>query len=353
MAFKIIRNDITKVRADAIVNTANPMPVVGKGTDTAVYNAAGREALLEARCKIGEIEQGQSVWTDSFGLKKHGVKYIIHTVGKSYEEDSDLCIRILRSCYATSLSLAKSLGCKSVAIPLLATGFYGFPKELGLKIAVDEISGFLLKNEIEIILVVYDKQSYFISEKLFNEVQDFLDENCLTKPLFDNCCLLGESAAYAKSLPRKKARKFSSQSADYEAMAVCGEKAAPANGVDEYISQAAQRMNFQNTLQSLIAERRLQNAEVYSKAQIDRRFFSKMISKKNYVPKKMTVMALGLALELPLAGFEDFLASAGYALMPSSRFDMIVKYCVINNIYNIIEVDFILASHNESCFINE
>ncbi len=177
MPFRIERNDITKVHTDAIVNTANPLPTVGKGTDTAVYNAAGREDLLRARRKIGMIEPGHSVATKSFALKKNGIKYIIHTVGNRYDSTKPQTVQNLRNCYSSSLELARKLKCKSLAIPLLATGFYGFPKELGLKIAVEEISSFLLKNDIDITLVVYDQQSYMISEKLFDDIQDFLDEN--------------------------------------------------------------------------------------------------------------------------------------------------------------------------------
>ena len=177
MSFKIERNDITKVHTDAIVNTANPLPRIGRGTDTAVYNAAGREELLKAREEIGVIEPGHSVSTKSFNLKKNGIKYIIHTVGCRYDADKPETVQNLRNCYSSSLKIAKDLGCKSVAIPLLATGFYGFPKELGLKIAVDEISSFLLENEIDVTLVVYDAKSYMISEKLFDDIQNFLDEN--------------------------------------------------------------------------------------------------------------------------------------------------------------------------------
>ena len=177
MAFKILRNDITKVRADAIVNTANPMPVIGRGTDSTIYEAAGREQLLEERRKIGAIEHGQSAWTPAFNLKKHGVKYIIHTIGVFYQDGNHGEKEILRSCYKTALKTAVELNCKSVAIPLLATGNYRFPKDLALQIAVDEISRFLLEHEVDVLLVVYDKESYKISERIFDDVEDFLFDN--------------------------------------------------------------------------------------------------------------------------------------------------------------------------------
>ena len=313
MSFKILRNDITKVRADAIVNTANPLPIVGTGTDIAVYEAAGYEKLLEERKKIGAIERGQSAWTPSFNLKKHGVKYVVHTVGVLYRDGNHGEKEILRSCYSTALQTAAELECKSVAIPLLASGNYRFPKELSLQIAVEEISRFLLEHEIDVFLIVYDDESYKISEKLFDDVEDFLCDNL---------------SGYALK----------------------NEKQITPIDVDAFIRTSKDKLNFQNTLMQLIADRKLDNATVYKKACIDKKFFSKIISNKDYVPKKHTVMALGLALELPLEEYEDFLASAGYAFMPSSKFDMIVKFCVINHIYNLINVDVILYDHGEECF---
>ncbi len=318
MAFKIERNDITKVHADALVNTANHYPRIGSGTDTAVYNAAGWEELLEARKKIGIIERGHSVATESFRLRERGIKYIIHTVGFHYRPERPETVQNLRNCYASSLRLAKELECKSVAIPLLATGNYGFPKELGLKIAVEEIDAFMLSNEMDVTLVVYDKQAYLISEKLFNDVQDFLDKNY--------------------EVPKKETK---------------AEKEIEPIKVYAFISQSSGVRNFQDTLQKLIADRNLENATVYKRAYIDKKFFSKIICQKDYVPKKQTVMALGLALELPLGEYEAFLASAGYAFMPSSKFDMIIKYCVMNRIYNLIDVDYILVSLKMDCFAPE
>ena len=317
MAFKILRNDITKVRADAVVNTANPMPVIGRGTDSSIYEAAGREQLLEARRKIGAIEHGQSIWTPAFNLKKHSVKYIIHTSGVFYRDGNHGEKEILRSCYQTSLNIAAELSCKSVAIPLLASGNYRFPKDLALQIAVEEISRFLLEHEVDVFLVVYDAESYKISEKLFDDVEDFLFE----------------SARAVQSEPILSEEK----------------KISPID-VDAFIQSSKDKLNFQNTLMQLIADRKVDNSVIYKKACIDKKFFSKIISNKDYVPKKHTVMALGLALELPLEEYESFLASAGYAFMPSSKFDLIIKYCVMNHIYNLINVDVILDDHGEECF---
>ena len=374
MPFKIERNDITKIRADAIVNTANPQPVIGRGTDTAVYEAAGRDELLESRRKIGEIKRGESAWTPAFKLKKNGVKYIIHTVGIHYEDGAHGEKEILRGCYSSALKLAVELKCKSVAIPLLASGNYGFPKELALQLAVEEISRFLLENEITVCLVVYDNEAYKISEKLFDDVEDFLSDNLeqtgntpyiLGAAQSASCCFGAAPEHLSKSRTKYKNAKssrgmtfFEPEESKFEVFEdACAEKliqtkeeaVAPAD-VDAFISTEKNTLNFQNTLQQLIADRKVENATIYKKACIDKKFFSKIISNKDYVPKKHTVMALGLALELPLKEYEAFLASAGYAFMPSSRFDLIIKYCVINQIYNIVRVDVILNDHGEECF---
>jgi len=356
MPFRIVRNDITKVHADAIVNTANPFPTIGKGTDTSVYNAAGREELLRARQKIGVIEPGHSVATKSFALRKNGIKYIIHTVGNHYDSKNPETVQNLRKCYSSSLELAQKLKCKSIAIPLLATGYYGFPKELGLKIAVEEISSFLLNNDIDTTLVVYDPKSYMISEKLFDDIQDFLEENYEGEEVDDGPDFLGGARRALFSAPIESNAEpiacFEMQEKLYEEdkTGTKSKAAITPIDVDSFIRDAKEPLNFQNTLQQLIADRKLENVAVYKKACIDKKFFSKIISNKDYVPKKHVVMALGLALELPLTDYEHFLASAGYAFMPSSKFDLIVKYCVMKQIYNLVEVDIILDSHGLECF---
>ena len=349
MAFKILRNDITKVRADAIVNTANPMPAVGRGTDTAVYEAAGREKLLAARKEIGVIERGQSAWTPAFNLKKHDVKYIIHTIGVFYQDGNHGEKEILRSCYQTALKTAADLNCKSVAIPLLATGNYRFPKDLALQIAVDEISRFLLEHEVDVLLVVYDKESYKISEKVFDDVEDFLFDNLDGYEVEEEHVLYNRSFDTVIGSLQSEGLFESTRAVQLEPDFTEEKKIAPID-IDAFIRSSKDKLNFQNTLMQLIADRKLDNVTVYKKACIDKKFFSKIISNKDYVPKKHTVMALGLALELPLEEYESFLASAGYAFMPSSKFDLIIKYCVMNQIYNLINVDVILDDHGEECF---
>ncbi len=178
MPFKIIRNDITKVKADAIVNTANPKPVYASGTDAAIYKAAGAEQLLAERRKIGEIGRGQAAVTPAFSLP---AQYIIHTVGPAWVDGKHDEFKTLSACYRNSLELAQDLGCKSIVFPLIATGVYGFPKDKALQTAVSEISRFLMDSDMLVILVVFDRKAFELSGKLFSDVDTFIDENYVSK----------------------------------------------------------------------------------------------------------------------------------------------------------------------------
>ncbi len=336
MAFRIERNDITKVRADAIVNTANPRPVVGAGTDTAVYEAAGKEELLAARKAIGNIARGQALATDSFALKEHGVKYIIHTVGVWYEGGKYGEEEILRNCYRNSLVLAAKLGCKSLAIPLLSSGTYSFPKELALRVALDEINAFLLEHEMDVILVVYDDESNLVSKKLFDDIEDFLHEN-----------LEGEG---------ENKQDERGASSDDKGLADRKTEAGKLTGripdsVDAFLAETKSQKNFSDALLQMIADRGLGNADVYKKAFMDNKSFSKLINRKDqlHISPKEAVLALGLALGLPIDEYKNFLALAGHVLVPSSRRERIIEYCVTKG-YDIDKTNALLFDCGEKCF---
>ena len=174
MPFQIIRNDITKVKADAIVNTANPRPVIGRGTESAIYNAAGRDRLLEARKAIGELKPGTAAVTPAFDLD---AKFIIHVCGTVWNGGDNGEADILKNCYRNALSIAVDNTCSSIAFPLLSTGSFGYPAELGLQIAVDTFTEFLEEHEMEITLVVFDDRSVKVSGGLADEVKSFVDDS--------------------------------------------------------------------------------------------------------------------------------------------------------------------------------
>ena len=187
MPFQIVRNDISHMRVDAIVNTANPRPVIGAGTDAMVHRAAGPE-LLMARQRIGSIAAGDAALTPAYALN---AKYVIHTVGPVWDGGSYGEEDLLRNCYDNSLRLAVEHGCQSIAFPLISTGNYGFPKDKALQIAISAFSEFLLKHEMQIYLVVFGKQSFALSEKLFHSVQSYIDETYIKEKSLEECQTMG------------------------------------------------------------------------------------------------------------------------------------------------------------------
>lgn len=220
MAFKIIRNDITKVAADAIVNTANPDPGYAAGVDSAVYAAAGKEALLAERKKIGKMNVGQASVTPAFALN---AKYIIHTVGPAWVDGKHGELADLRNCYVNSLNLAQKLGCDSIAFPLIATGVYGFPKAETLRIAISVFSDFLLKADMEIILVVFDKESFVLSDKVFSDVDSYINENYASEQIKEE---YGSKKAYTFFSGKRSGRFFQDRriASRFDEWILCGQK---------------------------------------------------------------------------------------------------------------------------------
>ena len=325
MPFRIVRDDLTKIQADAIVNTANPDPVIGRGTDCAVYMTAGKEKLLKERQKIGYIHPGQAAVTSACDLP---AKYIIHTVGPVWEGGINGEEEILQSCYENCLCIAKRKRCKSIAFPLIATGVYGFPKDLALQIVLRVISQFLTREDMMIYLVVFDKTSVRISEKLFENIESRIDDAYVCQKREIEYKVSSAGNAPAPSMPQQiSVQKKSSLR-------------LPLRRLKDLINRKNE--TFQQMLLRMISERGMTNAEVYKKANQDKKLFSKIKKDINYQPKKKTAMAFALALELNMDEAKDLLAWAGYAFSPSSYFDRVIQYCIETKEYNIYEVEVIL-----------
>ena len=355
MPFKIIRNDITKVKADAIVNTANPLPAIGSGTDSAIYKAAGKKQLLAEREKIGIMYPGQAASTPAFKLK---AKYIIHTIGPVWKDGNHGERDILRDCYRNSLHLAAELSCKSIAFPLIATGVYGFPKDEALQIALAEINRFLLENDMRIILVVFDEKAFELSGKLVEDIEEYIDgesakaireaEYGMEEPYNRRN---GRSAYLSASDPRM-ARRLEAlellnrrQKRETESIVVSA-AVPPEQSLDDMLANTGD--TFQQRLLQLIIESGLKNSEIYHRANISKQLFSKIISDVHCKPKKKTVISLAIALELDLPQTKDLLSRAGYALSQSSKFDLIISYFITHKKYNIIEINAALFDYGES-----
>ena len=342
MPFEILRNDITKMKADAIVNTANPRPVVGTGTDAMIHEKAG-PLLRLARQRLGSIPRGEAGVTAGYGLK---AKYVIHTVGPVWQGGKSGEEQVLRSCYDNSLRLALEKGCKSVAFPLISTGNYGFPKDKALQIAISAFSEFLLEHEMMIYLVVYDRDSFRLSEKLFQSVASYIDENYVQEQEFAACRVAEESCRYYATRRREDTQLLESCGAPEERMACAPTFAPKAVSLEDMLKQTD--AGFSETLLKLIDKTGKKDSQVYKRAGLTKQHFSKIRNNPGYKPTKATAISLALALELDLEETKDLIGRAGYALTNSSKFDLIIRYFIENRKYNIVEINCVLFEHDQS-----
>ena len=329
MPLQIIRQDITKMRVDAIVNTTNEEMIGYSGVDLAIHTIAGAE--LDAECaKLAPLGLGQAKLSGAYGLP---CKYVIHTSGPVWRGGLVGESIILRSCYIESLKLAVKTGCRSVAFPLISSGVYGYPKDQVLKFAIQTITEFLFDHELTVYLCVFDKESYSFSQKLFSDIQEFINDEYVDEhdedfyETFDGSidempmakCIQAPMCADAM-MPRK--RETSS---------------AAGKSLREYMKQMDR--SFQEMLFDLIDESGMTDVECYKKANVDKRTFSKIKSNKDYKPSKQTVIAFAISLQLDMDTTQELLATAGFTLSRSKVFDKIIRYFIHNGNYDIFEIN--------------
>jgi O-acetyl-ADP-ribose deacetylase (regulator of RNase III) len=329
MPLQIIRQDITKMRVDAIVNTTNEEKIGYSGVDLAVHTLAG-SGLDEECAQLPLLGLGQAQITGGYNLP---CKYIIHTSGPVWH--GGLCGEsiILRSCYIESLKLAVKYGCQTVAFPLISAGVYCYPKDQVLKFAIQTITEFLFAHELTVYLCVFDKESYSFSQKLFSDIQEFINDEYVDEhdedfyEAFDGSidempmakCIQAPMCADAM-MPRK--RETSS---------------AACKSLREYMKQMDR--SFQEMLFDLIDESGMTDVECYKKANVDKRTFSKIKSNKDYKPSKQTVIAFAISLQLDMDTTQELLATAGFTLSRSKVFDKIIRYFIHNGNYDIFEIN--------------
>ena len=398
MALKIVRNDITKMNTDAIVNTANDKPTVGSGCDYAVYKAAGFDELVKYRTeKIGFVKEGDAFITPGFKLP---AKYIIHAVSPHYTNPGE-SEKLLRSCYQKSLALAKENNLTSIAFPLIATGNFGYPKEEGLRIAADEINAFLLNNKMDVYIVVFDSKSTILSERIQNKLEQYIDQNYVDEktaeeympmhdsrvpdrrvisreynqpaakpklsgssfgtgfhdmPVFSNS--LFENRPLKNEPKKKKTGKKSGMLKESEPEFYAEEEGSFSDdGYGPDYSEAIQKRlehlsdTFSEYLMFLIKEKNMKVVDVYNAAVVNKRTFSKIKNNKDYHPDKRTALALCVGAKLNLDQSKDLLARAGYAFSPSDITDVIFMFFIENEIYEMVEIDIELENHGIPCFI--
>lgn len=318
MPFEIIRNDITKMKVDAIVNAANSALKMGGGVCGSIFRAAGAEKL-QAEChKIGGCETGEAVITKGYKLP---AKYIIHTVGPIYRGGNNNEEELLKNAYLNSMKLAKEYKLESIAFPLISSGIYGYPKDEALKVAISAISEFLLENEMTVYLVMFDTKAFAFSEKLFKSITKYIDD---------------KYADEHRALD--KYRNIQEYELKYQAPVVMDfMQEKKSRSLKDVVNQLDE--TFSEMLLRLIDEKEKTDVETYKKANIDRKLFSKIRTDKNYKPRKNTVLAFAVALELNVDEAKDLLKRAGYALSHSNKFDIIVEYFLEEQIYNIFEIN--------------
>ena len=356
MAFQIVRNDITKIKADAIVNTANPKPTYGSGTDRAIYEAAGEKQLLAERKKIGEIARGQAVETPAFDLQ---AKYIIHTVGPVWNGGENGEFDILRSCYENSLHLALKLKCRSVAFPLIAAGVYGFPKEKALQIAMSVIQPFVMEHSMKVILVVFDKKAFALSGAVVENIREFVDSNYVREACKKEYAIdpFGRGRNIPPNEEADSRRRMRYERALEETLAMSEIAALPIPSPDGEASPtpekhtkgkvdiskliASSEKTFQEKLFEIIDERGLTGPQVY-KNYISKQVYSKIQSDKDYHPNKFTAIALCLSLHLDIDETKDLIGRAGWTLSPSNKADLVVAGCIMNGEYDLVQINIML-----------
>lgn len=352
MPLQIIRNDITKVQCDAIVNAANSTLLGGGGVDGAIHKAAGKGLLLECM-KLGGCKVGQAKITKGYNLP---CKYVIHTVGPKWKGGKNGERELLKNCYKNSLTIAKENDCESVAFPLISSGVYGYPMNEAFKVAVDTVAEFLMQNDMLVYIVVYNKNAFATSSKLFTDIAQYIDDNYVAEHSpYDSRRIhnIGES------MPLPQTRFLSDEdlqeSVVLESVLAQSESTfAPITSFSksedslESVIDKTIDESFSEMLLRLIDERGMKDSECYKKANIDKRLFSKIRSNSDYKPSKPTVLAFCIALELPLYQTNEMLMKAGFAFSHSNKFDIIVEYFIKHNNYNIFEINEALFAFDQS-----
>lgn len=346
MPFIIVRDNIVHMRTDAIVNAANSRLQAGGGVCGSIFSAAGYERMQAACNAIGHCGVGQVVATPGFALP---ARFVFHAVGPIWRGGFLGEERQLRSCYTQAMRLAVRMGLQSIAFPLISSGIYGYPKARALSTAVSAIGEFLLQEELTVYLVVYDRSAYELSAQRFRSIQSYIDDHYVqmrerivqpdfygTTPIFD-------------------AWPLSSQPSDTEGVPVTAAMrpslAKEPPDLGKALTEAVSHLQdtFSQSVLHWIDLRGEKDADVYKRANLDRKLFSKLRSDVHYKPSKATAVALAVALRLNLDETRDLLGRAGYALSSAQRADVIVSFFIEQGNYSIFEINEALFAFDEAC----
>lgn len=339
MPFEIVRNDITKMKVDAIVNAANTSLLGGGGVDGAIHKAAGPGLLAECRT-LGGCETGEAKITGGYRLP---AKYVIHTVGPVWHGGDRGEAQLLAACYRNALALALEYGCESVAFPLISAGAYGYPKDQAMSVAMDVIGKFLFEHDMTVYLVVFGRTEFLTGKKLFREVQEYIDDVYAQTHVRKNVeytrrRLWRDDENAALVFDRELGEVYGNSALVDSAPMPAPSAAMP--DWDRMLKQTDE--GFSKALLRMIDERGMTDAQCYKRANVDRKLFSKIRSNPAYKPSKPTVFAFAVALRLSLPEAKALLNKAGFSLTHSSKFDIILEYFIKARRYDIYEINEVL-----------
>ena len=337
MPFSILRQDITKMKVDAIVNAANTELQRGGGVCGAIFKAAGAAELQAACDKLAPIKTGEAVITPGFALS---AKFIIHAVGPIYRQWSkEENEKLLQAAYTNALKRALENNCKSIAFPLISSGIYGYPKDEALQVATKAIRDFLTKHDLDVYLAIFDKDAFLVSEKLLGEVESYIDEHYVERQEIRERQLLDVECEFLQV--DEEVDKYNEHLLE-KAQSFIMDGARPLEDLVENLDEP-----FSEFLLRLIDAKEMTDVEVYKRANLDRKLFSKIRTGKGYMPSKRTAIALAVALELSLAETDELLKRAGYALSHAVKFDVIVEYFIINGKYDVFAINEVLFKYDQ------
>lgn len=343
MPLQIVRNDITKLSCDAIVNAANSTLLGGGGVDGAIHKAAGK-GLLECM-KLGGCKVGQAKLTSAHKLP---CRFVIHTVGPKWKGGQNGEKELLESCYRESLQLAIDNGCESVAFPLISSGVYGYPKDQALRVAVDVITAFLIEHDMLVYIVVFDKAAFQISEKLFTDIASYIDDKYVDTH-FEFKRTRRDEWGESTRLAETRILSDEEETGELHSPTVAYPQSLmrpAAASLEDMVKQIDE--SFSEMLLRKIDEKGMTDSQCYKKANVDRKLFSKIRSDTHYHPSKTTAIAFAIALELSLEETKDMLLKAGFALSHSNKFDIIIEYFITNKNYNVFEINEALFAFDQS-----
>lgn len=347
MPLKIIRQDITKIKCDAIVNPTNRHMYPDGGADAAIHAAAGPE-LFEYCKTLGDVNVGEAKITPAFNLP---CKYVIHTVGPVWQGGLSGERVLLRSCYKEAMSLALANGCDSIAFPLIASGLYGYPKEKVLREAVDVISEFLERHELDVYIVIYDKADYSLRDDVFEGVKSYIDRFYVEeahRSLYAMSCELPPASGRARrrtSHDRNKQVMLEPMDGSVSEPGICS--VPPIESLDDMLEHMDR--GFADTLFYYIDKKGLTDVEAYKRSNVGKKTFSKIKCNKDYRPSKLTAVSFAIGLHLDIEETKHLLSTAGMCLSRASKFDVIIEYFIVSGMYKtIFDVNEVLYQFDQS-----